>query len=178
MIYFISTESQFSNLLLNIPCAVIGYMKTFALDDESSRWIKNHSYITVMRIRCRDINLVNVWLWENFVLPNVRTDVVQSQKMSNKLKIILSEEERTRSIYRFSEDTTTFECMKGDIWENPSRDGENVKNATKFNQSQLSKKKPALTHFFAQDEKNNVHILGQGLFMTCWLWFIQSIVLS
>lgn len=116
-------------------------MKTFALDDESSRWIKNHSYITVMRIRCRDINLVNVWLWENFVLPNVRTDVVQSQKMSNKLKIILSEEERTRSIYRFSEDTTTFECMKGDIWENPSRDGENVKNATKFNQSQLSKKK-------------------------------------
>ena len=50
----------------------------------------------------------------NFVLPNVRTDVVQSQKMSNKLKIILSEE-RTRSIYRFSEDTTTFECMKGDI---------------------------------------------------------------
>ena len=112
--------------------------------------------------RCRDINLVNVWLCENFVLPNVVTAaVVQSEKMSNKLKIILSEEERTRSIYRFSEDTTTFECMKGDIWENPSRDGENVKNATKFNQSQLSKKKTALTHFFAQDEKNNVHILGQ-----------------
>ena len=108
--------------------AVIGYMKTFALDDESSRWIKNHSYITVMRIRCRDINLVNVWLWENFVLPNVRTDVVQSQKMSNKLKIILSEEKRTRSIYRFSEDTTTFECMKGDIWESSSWDGGKVKN--------------------------------------------------
>ena len=31
-----------------------------------------------------------VWLWENFVLPyHVLTDVVQSEKMSNKLKIIL-----------------------------------------------------------------------------------------
>ena len=67
-------------------------------------------------IKCssRDINLVNVWLWE-FCTPNVLTDVVQSEKMSNKLKIILSEISQSRgghSIYRLSEDMTTFECMK------------------------------------------------------------------
>ena len=164
--------------------AVIGYMKTFALDDESSRWIKNHSYITVMRIRCRDINLVNVWLWENFVLPNVRTDVVQSQKMSNKLKIILSEEERTRSIYRFSEDTTTFECMKGDIWENPSWDGENVKirqNLTKANYPTWRDLllKTQHWHFFLLRMRRIMFIFwARFIFMTCWLWFIRSIVLS
>ena len=105
----------------------------------------------------------------NFVLPNVRTDVVQSQKMSNKLKIILSEE-RTRSIYRFSEDTTTFECMKGGYLREPLLRWRKCKNTTKLNQSQLSNltrfvvENTALTLFFAQDEKNNVHILGQVYF--------------
>ena len=93
MIYFISTESQFSNLLLTTPCAVmvIGYMTTFA--SPRIRWSLELKIILIsVMIKCssRDINLVNVWLWE-FCTPNVLTDVVQSEKMSNKLKIILSE---------------------------------------------------------------------------------------
>ena len=60
-----------------------------------------------------------------FCTPHVLTDVVQCEKMSNKLKIILSETSRRGPrIYRLSEDMTTFQYMKGDF---PKKNEDDIK---------------------------------------------------